>query len=434
MTSPAPAEARPGPVEGLRVVEIGDRGEVAGKLLADAGAEVVRVEPREGARSRHIGPFVHDVPDANRSLSFHARNTSKRGVTLDLEREEARTLWRRLVEWADVVIDSAGPGALDALGCGYAEFEAHERLVWCSITPFGLTGPWRDSPAADLVSLALGGPMMSTGYEDHDLPPMRADGEHSVAISNEYAVSGILAALWMRDAASTGSGRAGGGRGQHLDVSIHEAVSATTEGSFPNWEYLGKLVQRQTGRHAAADFTPPWQYRCADGEYILLMGGGVPREKRILEQLIEWIAETRPDLAERLRAPEVGEVLYVDPRARPQVRRMVAETIGEFVQSRPAEEIYRRGQSMHLPWGRVRRPEQNLDDPHWDDRGFWWEAEVAGHEQPVRYPGAPYRFETAPVRLRRRPPLLGEHNHEIYVGLLGLEPSELVRLAKAGAI
>jgi crotonobetainyl-CoA:carnitine CoA-transferase CaiB-like acyl-CoA transferase len=425
MTAGDRSEAAPGPIEGLRVVEIGDAGEVAGKLLADAGAEVIRVEPRTGARSRHAGPFAGDRPDANHSLSFHARNTSKRGVTLDLAQPRGRELWSRLVRWAEVVIDSSGPGVLDALGAGHAAFADHASLVWCSITPFGLTGPWRDWAATDLVSVALGGPMMSTGYEDHDLPPIRADGEHSVAMSNAYAVSGILAALWLR--AQTG-------RGQLLDVSVHEAVSATTEGSFPNWEYLRKVVQRQTGRHAAPDLTAPWQYRCSDGAYILLMGGGVPREKRILDRLIEWIAETAPALADRLRAPEVAEVLYVDPRARPEVRRMVSETIGAFVETRPSEEVYRRGQSLHLPWGLVRRPEENLDDPHWDDRAFWWTGEVSGHPAPVRYPGAPYLFTATPVRLRRRPPLLGEHNHEVYAGLLGVPAAELPDLARAGVI
>ncbi|MBM3140030.1 MAG: CoA transferase [Chloroflexi bacterium] len=428
MTTPG-ADPRPGPLEGLRVVEIGDRGEVAGKLLADAGADVIRVEPPSGARSRHIGPFVADRPDPNHSLSFHARNTSKRSVTLDLGTDTGRDLWRRLVGWSEVVIDSSGPGVLDALGAGYTTFADHVGFVWCSITPFGLTGPWRDWAAADLVNLALGGAMMSTGYEDHDLPPIRPDGEHTIAIANEYAVSGILSALWLRD----GDGEGAGG-GQLLDVSIHEAASTTTEGSFPNWEYFGRIVQRQTGRHASPDGTPPWQFLCTDGEYILLMGGGVPREKRILDALIEWIAETRPDLAQRLRDPAVEEVLYRDPRSRPDLRRMVSETIGEFVQSRPSQEIYRRGQSLHLPWGHVRRPEENLDDPHWADRGFFWEGEAPGHPTPVRYMGAPYRMTASPVRLRRRPPLLGEHNHEVYVGLLGVEAGSLAGLTKAGAI
>ncbi len=419
------ADAPPGPLEGLHVVEIGDGGEIAGKLLADAGADVIRVEPPAGARSRHAGPFVGDRPDPNASLAFHARNTSKRAVTLDVASERGRDLWARLVGWAEVVIDSSGPGALDALGAGRDAFAGRDDLVWCSITPFGLTGPWRDWAATDLVQLALGGPMMSTGYDDHDLPPVRPDGEHAMAMSNEYAVSAILAALWLREET---------GHGQLLDVSVHESVSATTEGSFPNWEYLRKVVQRQTGRHAAPDETARWQYQCADGAYILLMGGGIPREKRILDALVAWIAETAPALADRLRAPEVAEVLYVDPRARPELRRMVSETIGEFVETRPAEEVYRRGQALHLPWGLVRRPEENLDDPHWDDRAFWWEGEVHSHPAPVRYPGAPYRFTATPVRMRRRPPLLGEHNHEVYAGLLGVPAEELPALAKSGAI
>lgn len=432
MTSGVPSSPPPGPLEGLRAVEIGDYGEVAGKLLADAGVEVVRVEPPEGARSRHTGPFVGDEPGVDRSLSFAARNTSKRSVTLDLATEAGADLFRRLVRDADVVIDSSGVDVLDGLGVGSATFEEAPGLVWCSLTPFGLSGPWRDWPWVDLVSLALGGPMMSTGYDDHTLPPIRPDGEHSVAISNEYAVTAILAALHMRDAGSAGNGANGSGRGQHLDVSAHEAISVTTEGSFPNWEYLRRIVGRQTGRHAAAIMTAPWQYECADGEYILLMGGGVPRDQRILERLLEWMDEY--DAAEDLHDPQYVEVLYRDPTLRPDARRHVAEVIGRFVQRLPAEEVYRRGQSLHLPWGRVRRPEQNLDDPHWSEREFWWDGEVPGHDGPVRYPGAPYRFTKSPVRLRRRPPLLGEHNHEVLGGELGVSTEELATLAREGVI
>ena len=417
----------PGPLEGLRAVEVGDFGEVTGKLLADAGVEVVRVEPREGARSRHTGPFVADEPGIDRSLSFAARNTSKRSVTLELTTVAGAELFARLARQADIVIDSSGGDVLDGLGVGYGAFDDAAGLVWCSLTPFGLTGPWRDWPWVDLVSLALGGPMMSTGYDDHELPPIRPDGEHSVAISNEYAVTGILAALLLRDGDGPGAGR-----GQHLDVSAHEAISATTEGAFPNWEYLRRISGRQTGRHASPAPHPPWQHQCADGEYILLMGGGVPRDQRILAHLLEWMDEY--EAAEDLHDPEYVEVLYRDPTLRPDARRHVAEVIGRFVRMLPAEEVYRRGQSMHLPWGRVRRPEQNLDDPHWTERGFWWEGEVPGHSEPVRYPGAPYRFTKSPVRMRRRPPLLGEHNHEVFAGELGLTTEQLTALARDGAI
>ncbi len=133
----------PGPLEGLRVLEVGDLGEVAGKLLADAGADVIRVEPPGGGRSRHVGPFVNDDP-GQPSLLHASRNTSKRAVTLDVTRPGGLEIWRRLVGLVDVVIDATTPAFLDDLGGGWewAESEADlKSLVWCSISPFGRTGP-----------------------------------------------------------------------------------------------------------------------------------------------------------------------------------------------------------------------------------------------------------------------------------------------------
>ena len=135
-----------GPLEGLRALEIGDAGEVAGKLLADAGVDVIRVEPLAGARSRHTGPFVDDVPNPDRSLHFHYRNTSKRGVTLNLDRPEGLDLWRRLVPGVDIVIDSLGPTTLDGLDAtddGGIEFNSGTNDVYRGIEPltdYNLTG------------------------------------------------------------------------------------------------------------------------------------------------------------------------------------------------------------------------------------------------------------------------------------------------------
>ncbi len=402
-----------GPIEGLRVIEIGDRGEVAGKLLADAGADLIKVEPPDGARSRHIGPFAGDRPDLNRSLSFAYWNTSKRGVTVDIGLADGAEIWRRLVVAADVVIDASAPGALDSVGCGYGAFGGQERLVWCSITPFGIAGPWRDFAVNDLVSIALGGPMMSTGYDDHNLPPIRSDGEHSLAMAGEYAAAGILTALWQRRDT---------GKGQLVDVSIHEAVSGTTEGAFPNWEYFRRISQRQTGRHASPTATQPWQVECADGNHILLMGGGMPRDERVWGALLAWMEESGET---RLR-----EVEYSRGSLTPEQRQFILSVIHEFVQAQTAEQVYRRGQACHLPWGFVRRPEDNLDDPHWHDRGFFIEAQVPGLGRKVFYPGAPYRFTETPVGIRRRAPLLGEHNFEVFSKELGFAPEQLVVLAQ----
>ncbi len=394
----------PGPLIGLTALEIGDRGEVAGKFLADAGVELIRVEPPEGARTRHTGPFVDDRPDPDASLRFAYLNTNKRGITLNLTEPEDAARWRALVARADIVVDSTDPGALNALGLGHDALAGNlPSLVWCAITPFGLTGPRRDWTTTDLVSMALGGPPMSTGYDDHDLPPIRADGEHSFWIAGEYAVAGIVAALLQRTLTDLG---------QLIDVSIHEAVACTTEGAFESWEYRQRINQRQTGRHSAPDPTPPSQFLSGDGHYMQILGGGVPRRKHLYPLLLEWLDEH--DAAQDLHDPVYSRALYDGEGDAAAANRHVGEVIRDFVATQPAEALYRRGQSMHLPWGIVRWPEENLDDPHWDDRDFFVEAPVPGSPDPARYPRAGYRFTATPVEFRRPAPRLGEHNQEVF--------------------
>ena len=417
--------AAAGPVEQLRVVEIGDLGEVSGKLLADAGADVIRVEPPSGAATRRLGPFPGDRPDVNRSLRYAYFNTSKRGITLDPATPEGRALWWRLLESADVVIDAAGCGALDAVGAGFGAFAAREPLqplVWCSITPFGRHGPRADWAANDLVHLALGGPMMSTGYDDHELPPIRPGYDHSLWMAGEYAVCGILAARLALDARCV--------EGPELvDLSIHEAVSCTTEGAFPNWEYRRELVQRQTGRHSSPQMTPRWQFPSADGRFLNIIGGGMPRDLRTLGGLLDWME--KHDAVEDLRDPSYREAISRPAR---EERARFGRVVERFIARITADEAYREAQALHLPWGVVRRPEENLEDPHWADRGFFDELELPGCDAPLRVPTAPYRFSDAPVRARRRAPLLGEHNHDVYARELGLEAAALVQLAQVGAI
>lgn len=415
-----------GALDGIRILEIGDRGEPAGFLLAAAGADVIRVETPNGSRGRTQGPFVDDQVGTERSLHHAYFNANKRGITLDPSVADGLQIWRRLVERADVVIDSIGPGHLDRAGAGHESFKSlieDGKLVWCCITPFGLTGPWKDWEVNDLIQIALGGPMMSTGYDDHEVPPIRPDGEHSLWMGGEFGAIGVIAALYEREES---------GLGQLIDVSIHEAVSCTVEGAFPNWEYARRLVQRQTGRHSSPNRTAPWQFMAADGKYINLMGGGIPRARGNWQDLIKWLDEF--DAAEDLHEEKYQQAVHSDPMVSTQERARISEVIGKFVQSRPAEEVYRRGQSLHLPYSVIRRPEENLDDPHWIAREFFSEVEVPGHEGKARIPTAPYRLSETPNSIRRRAPLLGEHNYEVYNGELGLDTQQLVTLAQRGAI
>jgi crotonobetainyl-CoA:carnitine CoA-transferase CaiB-like acyl-CoA transferase len=411
----------------VRILEIGDRAEAAGFLLAAGGADVIRVEPAEGSRGRRVGPFIDDIPGPERSLHHAYFNANKRGITLDPATGDGLAIWRRLLERADVVLDGTDPGSLDAIGAGHESFKAltdEGKLIWCCITPFGLTGPWKDFAVTDLVQIALGGPMMSTGYDDHEIAPIRPDGEHSIWMGGEFGAIGIEAALFERE---------NSGLGQVIDVSIHECVSCTVEGAFPNWEYAQRLVQRQTGRHSSPNRTAPWQFLAADQNYINLMGGGLPRARGNWTDLLKWLDEF--DASDDLHDPKYEQAIHSDPMVSTEERSKISQVLGAFVQSRPAEEVYRRGQALHLPYSVVRRPEMNLDDPHWTARGFFTEVEIPGSKVgKARIPTAAWMMSETANSIRRRAPMLGEHNFEIFNGELGLDTQSLVAIAQAGAI
>ena len=414
-----------GPMAGVRIMEIGDGGEVTGLLLAAGGADVIRLELPGGSPGRRQGPFIGDQPGLERSLHHAYLNAGKRGITLDPFSGDGAAIWRRLLEQADVVIDSTAPDELDEGGVGHEAFQSlidDGKLIWARITPFGLTGPWRDWASTDLIQIALGGTMMSSGYDDHDLPPIRPDGEHSLWMSGEFASMGILAALIERESS---------GLGQLIDVSVHECVSTTVEGAFPNWEYQRKLNQRQTGRHSSPTITAPWQYLCSDGRYVQLTGGGIPRTKGNWDGLMDWLDEF--NATEDLRQEKYEKAVYSDPNVGTEERSRVAQVVSAFVMTRPSEEIYRRGQSLHLSYGPIRLPHENLLDPHWQQRGTFGEIEIPGHGT-AQIPIAPYRFSETPMGVQRRAPMLGEHNYEIYHGDLGLDATQLVALAGSSTI
>src|SRR5215469_6398680 len=164
------AEPLSGPLGGLRILELADEtGQFCGKLLGDLGADVIKIEPPGGEPSRHVGPFLDDIPHAERSLSFWYYNTSKRGITLSLETVDGRQLFQRLAATADVILETFRPGFLAALGLDYESLqEQNRRLIMCALTPFGQTGPWRDYLSSDLLHMAAGGQMASSGYDEAD--------------------------------------------------------------------------------------------------------------------------------------------------------------------------------------------------------------------------------------------------------------------------
>jgi crotonobetainyl-CoA:carnitine CoA-transferase CaiB-like acyl-CoA transferase len=403
----------------LRVVELCEEvGEFAGKLLADMGADVVKVEAPEGSRTRGYPPFVGDEPHPERSLFFWHYNTSKRSVLLDIETEAGRDAFRALVEGADVLVDDRPPGWLAARGLDYDDLRgANPRLIHCSITPFGRSGPRVDEPVTDLTLLAGAGPVWSCGYDDHSLPPVRGGGNQAYQTGCHWALISILSALLYRD---------DGGEGQFIDVSMHAASNVTTEAGSYQWLVAQQTVQRQTGRHAGVTPSGPTQEQAKDGRWINT--GLFARRPHEFGIIIEWLREL--GLYEQFEQSALLEVAAGMDRMLEMSR--VAEDEQEaallgagreamifIVQHLDAYEFFKGAQDRGFQVGIIYAPEDVIEDPHFAARGFPTEVEHPEIGRSFTYPGAPYAFRGSPWAISRRPPLLGEHTDEVLAELGG---------------
>jgi crotonobetainyl-CoA:carnitine CoA-transferase CaiB-like acyl-CoA transferase len=408
-----------GPLAGLRVLELADeKGHFCGKLLGDLGADVVKIEPPGGEPCRHVGPFLDDIPHPERSLSFWYYNTSKRGITLNLASADGRQLFQGLAATADVVLETFRPGFLASLGLDHKPLrEPNPRLIVCSLTPFGQTGPWRDYLSSDLLHMAAGGEMASCGYDEADVPnapPIAPGGGNAWHMGCHFAYMAIMAALVHRTVS---------GEGQYIDVSIHESCALTTESAIANYVYRGEVLRRQTGRHHAAGATPRTQFRAKDGSYVCaLLGGRLnPKFVRELAELLDSYG-----MAGDLKDPKYQDHAVITENT----SHIIDDVIAKFIASLPAEEVYHAAQERGFTWGAVRAPEALLEDAHLHDRGFWKQVEHAEIGRSFTYPGEAAIYNGSPWQISRRAPLIGEHNREIFCDELALTREELSVLAE----
>jgi crotonobetainyl-CoA:carnitine CoA-transferase CaiB-like acyl-CoA transferase len=410
-------------LRGIRVVELArDRSAFAGKLLADMGANVILVEPPGGCPARLHEPFVGDVPDPERSLSWWHYNTSKRGIELDWKQPGGRDALLELIRRADVLLEAEDPGTLQRHGIDDSVLTAAlPRLVHVSMTPFGPDGERRSEQATDLTILAGGGPVWSCGYDDHSLPPIRGGGDQGYAIGCHYAVLSVLTALLHREL---------GGQGQRIDVSMHAAANVTTEMASYNWLVQQTTVQRQTGRHAFEVKSMPSQARCTDGRYVNT--GVPPRTPKEFAGLLGWLRDL--GLAE-----DFPEAIFLEMGAQrdsidlSQIGRD-DETTAIFAAGREALtfiasrltalDFFLGAQGAGIPVGIIYSPEEAFEDPHFVARGFQVEVEQPQLARVIRYPGAPYSFEKSRWAISRPAPRLGEHTEEV-LAEAGIDASRL---------
>ena len=410
-----------GPLSGLRVLEMADeKGQFCGKLMADLGAEVIKIEPAGGENTRNVGPFLDDVPHRDRSLSFWHYNTSKRGITLNLETPDGQQIFKRLADTVDIILETFNAGYLPSLGLGYDDLKkTNPKLIMCSLTHFGQTGPWRDFLSSDLLHLAAGGQMGCSGYDPVDDPdqiPIAPGGGNAWHTGSHYAYMSIMAALMYRTET---------GRGQYIDASVHDACALTTEMHVNTYIYQNQVVLRQTGRHAAATPSAIAQLQCKDGKYVNASASRVTH--RQFPTLVEWMDSY--GMADDLKGERYQDVEVF--KASLDHIETVVET---FVASLTRDEIAHGGQERGFNWGAVRTPDELVDEGHLTDRGFWVDVTHPELDRTFKYPGAAGIYNGSPWRISRRAPLVGEHNTEILCGELGLRKTELAYLAEAGVI
>jgi crotonobetainyl-CoA:carnitine CoA-transferase CaiB-like acyl-CoA transferase len=381
----------------LRVIELATdpAGEMIGKVLAEMGADVVKVELPVGSPTRAVGPFAHGRADADHSLNFWYYNTSKRSAVIDYATRDGRARLMALLADADVCISTFRPQEARALQLEAQTIRgASERLIVLSVTPFGLDGPRSDWASSDLVGLALGSPLNSCGYDDHSIPPIRPGGDQGYQTAASHAQTGLMLALIDREATA---------QGQIVDVAMHDCLAVGAELANPYWFYPRVLVCRQTCRHAQPTPTQPAIFECGDGRWVYFVI--MVAEQKGWQALVEWLDSK--DLAVDLVQPQ-----YLDPAFRQQDFAHIQEVVESFFLLQTAEEAYHAGQTRGLPIGPINSPDDLLADEHLRAREFF--VEVTHHDiGPALYPGMPFRFSAFGHADMRPAPRLGEHTAEI---------------------
>jgi crotonobetainyl-CoA:carnitine CoA-transferase CaiB-like acyl-CoA transferase len=401
-----------GPLQGVRVLDLSRvlAGPWAGQNLADLGAEVIKVErPKVGDDSRAFGPpWVKDAQgrDTKDSAYFTSANRGKKSVTVNLQQAEGQALVRELAAKSDVLIENYKFGDLARYGLGYENLQTiNPRLIYCSVTGFGQTGPYRERPGYDFMIQGMGGMMSVTGEPDGG--PQRAGVPIADIITGMYASIAICAAL---------AHRATSGKGQHLDLALLDSQIALLAYQNTNYFATGKPPQRIGNLHP--NIVPYQPFRASDGEVILACGN---------DNLYRKFCEVAgcPELARDARFLTNGK--------RVENRAELTRLLGSIFRKRTKKEWVELLDAAGVPNGPINDIAQVFAEPQVQARGVKIELEHAAAGK-LPMVASPMRFSATPLEHKLPPPLLGEHTEVVLRGLLGKDDAEIARLRAGGVI
>ncbi|MBT6682693.1 MAG: CoA transferase [Chloroflexi bacterium] len=386
-------------------------GAYTGKLLAAFGAEVIKVEPPgEGDVARKVGPFPDNEVDPEASALYLYLNTGKQGLTLDISSDEGASVLKELVAQADVLVENFVPGTMESMDLDYSTLSAiNPRLVMASISNFGQTGPYRNYRADTMVEMALSGQMYVNGHPDRE--PLSSTGYQPSYQAALYAYSGIVAALLARDRDGTG---------QHVDISIQEAMASEHQFTLNGFTATGRIRMRAGNRYGSVHPTTILPCKASNGRPGLVsLGISDPTQYVLFLQLL--------DMSELLDDPR-----FANPTLCANNHEEFNALVNPWFMDHTAEEIVHALQDNRIPAAFVNEVNEVLEDPQYEYRGFWKEIDhpTAGTN---RYAGLPYHLTEAPP-VYERANLLGEHTDEVLTGKLGYDADRLAKLREDGVI
>jgi benzylsuccinate CoA-transferase BbsE subunit len=421
-------------LDDIRILDLaGEPGMYCGKLLAELGADVLKIEPPGGDPARRIGPFFHDEVDPNKSLYFFGLNSSKRAITLDIASVDGQALLKRLAATADVVVETFPPGYLESIGLGYDSLsQIKPDIILCSISGFGQWGPHSHYKAPDIVAVAMSGMMHLAGFPGE--APDQPYGNQAYYCASIQACTGILMALLNRDAT---------GQGQQVEVSMQEALLMNQETAMQYWD-IRKELRGRVGNERRLPAVGV--YECRDG-YVAFMVG-IPGFGAPWPALTRWMVDEgkAEDLLEERWQDLFGQLdmrliaeLYFGSDAElvatwvPRLTH-IDEVLVRFIKNYTKAQLYEEGQRRGLLVAPVNNPQDLFENPQLNYRRWFTPVEHPELATTITYPGPPYRLSETPWHIRHRPPRIGEHNQEVYCGELGLSQEQLATLADAGVI
>ena len=392
----------------ILVLDLADeQGSFCSKLLADLGARVIKVEKPEGDSSRRMGPFYNVKAHGGRgSLFFSYHNTNKLGLTLDLDRQAGRRIFRRLVKKADVLIETFPSGRLHALRLSSGILRRiNPGLIHVSITGFGQTGLRRDYRSCDSIASAFGGQMYISGTPSG--PPVKPFGQQSYYTASLFGAVAVLLAL--RNRRLTGKGRS-------IDLSTQEAVASTLDHVMVDYFYDKTIARRQGNVYGNNLFCI---LPCKDG-YIQIT---------ILQN---WETLLELMTAEG-KAEDLPEEKWQEQAYREKHFDHLIDVVGRWTRNHTKDELFELGQAMRFPWAPVDSPAEVLKSPQLAARHFFFQAELPGSDAAIPFPGVPYKFSSFSPSHRKAAPLLGEHTKQI-LEELGVGRRRIEELAKMKVI